>query len=110
MWRREKTRDLLRSEILSGAKADEPRWEYRSQEHRYREEFPSWFGDEDDFYREPDDRPFTESSISDLVSGVASNPAVRGLHERLTALETATRTHFWMLVMALIILASLAWR
>jgi hypothetical protein len=109
LWRREKTRDLLRDEVLRGAEGDEPRWEFRWREARYRKEFPGWFKDEDEGYTEPDERPIAESSIADVVAGVTSDPAVKGLQERLAALEKTQQTIFWMVGITLIILVAQAW-
>lgn len=108
LWRSEKMRDLLVDEVLSGAQSDEPRWEYQARDAQYRKEFPGWF--EGGRYREPDDRAISESSIEDLVTSVAANPAFKGMQERLTALEKTQQTLLWILGAALAMLIVGAWR
>jgi hypothetical protein len=108
LWRSEKMRDLLVDEILRGAESDEPRWEYQAGDARYRKECPGWF--EGDRYAEPDERPISESSIADLVTSVVADPAIKGLQERLTAVEKRQQTLLWMLGAALVMLMVQAWR
>lgn len=107
LWRREQSRDLLSDVVLRSSETEEPRWEFRRREAHYRKEFPGWFEGEE--YSEPDERPISESSIADLVSGVAGDPAVRGLHERLAAVEKSQQTLFWMVAAALLILVAQMW-
>jgi hypothetical protein len=108
LWRSEKMRDLLDDDVLRGAESEEPRWEYRARDAQYRKEFPAWF--EGDRYAEPDERPVSESSIADLVTSVVADPALKGLQERLTALEKTQQTLLWMVGAALVMLLVRAWR
>jgi hypothetical protein len=108
LWRSEKMRDLLDDDVLRGAESEEPRWEYRARDAQYRKEFPAWF--EGDRYAEPDERPVSESSIADLVTSVVADPAIKGLQERLTALEKTQQTLLWMVGAALVMLLVRAWR
>lgn len=108
LWRSAKMRDLIVDEILRGAETDEPGWEYRARDKQYRKEFPTWF--EGDRYAEPDERPVSESSISALVTSVVTDPAIRGLQERLAALEKRQQALLWMLGAALVLLIVGGWR
>ncbi len=108
LWRKEKTRDLLLDLVLRGSETEEPRWEFNRRERHYRKEFPAWFEGED--YSEPDERPINESSIADVVAGVAAAPAVRALHDRLAAVEKMQQILIWLVGVALIALAVHAWR
>jgi hypothetical protein len=99
-----KVRDRLVDEVLRGAETDEPRWENRARDAQYREDFPRWF--EGDLDREPDERIVSESSIASLVTSVVSDPAIRGIQERLRAMEKQQQTLLRLLGAALVILIS----
>lgn len=99
LWRPERNRDELLKEVLRGAETEEPRLEFFRRERNYREMFPGWFNDEG--IDEPDKRPITESSIQDLVAGITDDVAVKGIRDRLAALEKAHQKLFWMMAIAL---------
>jgi hypothetical protein len=107
LWRREKTRDILLDVVLRGSETDEPQWEYRAREQRYRKEFPSWF--EGEQYPESDERPIAESSIADVVAGVAGDPSVKGIQERLVAVEKAQQTLLWLVGIILLLIVLQIW-
>ena len=108
LWRSEKMRDLLVDQVLRGAESEEPGWEYQARDARYRKKFPGWF--QGDRYAEPDERPVNESSIAALVESVVADPAIKGLQERLTALQKTQQTLIWMGGAALVMLVFQAWR
>lgn len=106
-WRSEKTREVLFG-LLQGSEGDELRWEFKRREEHYRKEHSEWFQDEEHF--ELDDRPLSESSIADVVSGIAADESFKQLHQRLSIVEEKQRSLRWMVALALILLLVIVWR
>jgi hypothetical protein len=107
-WRTEKLRDRLGDEVLRGSATDEPRWEYQARDVRYRRRHPTWFSG--DAHTELDERLVSESSIAALVTSLVSDPTIKGLHERLAALEKTQQALVWTLGATLVVLIFTAWR
>lgn len=93
-WRTSASRNEL-LDLLTGAENDHIRWEYRDCERSYREKFPLWFKDED-LPVEPDERPLSEATIADLVTGVASDPNRKQMLDRINSLEKQQQTLIWL--------------
>lgn len=108
LWRHDRSRFLLNSVALKGAETEEPLWAYKERSRRFRAEFPSWFQDEE--YSEPDERPITEISMSDLIAGLAQDSALASLAPRLAAVERIQQGLIWMVGITLIVLLFHSWR
>lgn len=106
LWRKQPLRDLL-VDVLRGAKTEEPRWEFERWERHYRKQSPGWFADED--YSEPEDRPISESSISEVVAGVTNDPAIKDLQGRLAMLERTQQYLLWIAGITLVGLFAHTW-
>jgi hypothetical protein len=107
LWRKQKLRDHIIDDVLRGSETDEPRWEFERRERYYRKHSPGWFADEG--YTEPDDRPISESSIAELVAGVANDPTIRDLQNRLVGLEKTQQCLLWIAGITLVSLIAQNW-
>ncbi len=107
-WRSEKIRDILIEELLRDADTEEPGWEFNRRESYYRKKFPAWFKDEG--VNEPDERSITESTVEDLVVGITGGAVVKGIQDRLKAIEKTQQTLIWLTAVAIVILIASIWR
>lgn len=108
LWCSSETRNPLLKLVLRGAETDEPHWEFKARERKLRKEFPDWF--EGDDLDEAMGRTTNEGLDAGHVAYNAHTLRLRGLHDKLMAVEKTQQRLIWLVAATLILLVAHAWR
>lgn len=113
-WLTFEHRKVLSNGVSVAAKATFPNtpelayWEMRRWKNKFESEHPDWF--EWDVSYEPDDKPLTDSSISDLAQQIVREadtglaPAFASIDGKLASLARSQQIQFWLVLLVLAIL------